>query len=106
MIVVNEGIVKTFIRLQLASGKNREDAIQYVFKAAHGLYREEEVEDLVNEIYAEGLGRNKEVVEKLFSMLKTYVIPDYEGENIDEDGLDEADRIMIEVIESVGTHGC
>ena len=106
MIVVNDGIVKTFIRLQLASGKSREDAIQHVFKAAHGLYREEEVEDLVNEIYAEGLGRNKEVVGKLFSMLKTYVIPDYEGENIDEDGLDEADRIMIEVIESVGTHGC
>jgi hypothetical protein len=106
MIVVNDGILRTFIRLQLASGKKREEAIKYVFNAANGLYQEIEIEDMVNEIYAEGIGRNQEVMDKLLSMISTYVIPDYEGENVDEDGLDEADRMMMEVIESVGIHGC
>jgi hypothetical protein len=106
MIIINNGILKTFVRLQLASGKNREETIKHVFKASHGLYQEVEIEDVVNDIYAERPGRNKEVIDKLLSMIKEFVIPDYEGINTDEDGLDEADRMMMEVIESVGTHGC
>lgn len=106
VIIVNDGILKTFIRWQLASGKTRQEAVNHVLKASHGLYQESEIEDFANEIYAEGEGKNQEVVDKLLSMMKRYVIPDYQGLNVDDDGLDEADRMIMEVVESVGNHGC
>ena len=102
MIVINDDVVRTFIRIQLYALKSREETVTFVTQACHGLYQESEIEMMTDNILSEGLSKNKEVVDKMMGMLKSFAIPEYEGLNRDDNGMDESDRIMLDVIQSIG----
>lgn len=102
MITINDHFVKTFIRIQVFTAKDPKEIVQFVTESCNDLYKKDEIEVFVDEILKEGHKKNKEVIDKLLLMIKQFAIDDYKDLNVDEDGLDEKDRIMMDVIQSIG----
>jgi len=102
MIIISEATIKIFIRLQLASQVKRDVCIEKVLGLCGDLFSSLEIEDWTNEIYAGGIKVNEKVIDKLMLMLEEFVSLEYYDLNIDDDDLDEADRLKIEIIESIG----
>lgn len=94
-------MLKMFLRLQLAMGVPKDQAIESAFRSCRELFSWNEISDMTSEIYLDP-DRNQMVVDKMLEMSSQYVIKDYLDLNPDEDGLDEADRIMLDILESMG----
>ena len=101
---LNANIIKTFIRIQYAITKNSDsdEIINTTYMVCQELYSKDEIALLADEVFEDGLEQNQKVINKMMEMLKQLLISEYEGLNLDEDGLDEADRVVFEVLESIG----
>lgn len=102
MITLNEEMIKTFIRLQLITQKPINDIISSTVIVCNNIFTEEQIRLIIKQILDDNQYKNTEVIDKLLIMVKEYVIDDYFGLNVDEFGMDEADRMIMDIICSIG----
>ena len=103
MLKLNSKILKTFIRIQYLMKSSRKDIVSIVNAIAGQFFSVDEIELLVDDVLASGEERNEEIIQKMLDMFQGYIITEYDGLNVDEDGMDEADRLIIEILESIGS---
>lgn len=85
----------------MKSGRN--DIISLINAIGGQFFSSDEIELLVDEVLADGDEKNEEIIQKMLDMFQSYIITEYDGLNEDEDGMDEADRLIIEILESIGS---
>ena len=103
MLKLNSKILKTFIRIQFLMKSGRNDIISLINAIGGQFFSSDEIELLVDEVLADGDEKNEEIIQKMLDMFQSYIITEYDGLNEDEDGMDEADRLIIEILESIGS---
>lgn len=83
--------------------QEKDKIIESTFETCHELYSKDEIELIVGDIFELGEEENKKVMERMTEMMNSLLIVEYEGLNIDDDdGLDEADRVVLDILESIG----